>query len=93
MNANELADALKSMETGWFDDLTLKEAATMLRQQQQLIEILNGRIERMIENQSHHEGIAHAGGFEAGWQSAQTEIEALKKQIEIILEANTRSRP
>lgn len=42
------------------------QAATMLRQQQQLIEILNGRIERMIENASHHEGIAHAGGFEQG---------------------------
>ena len=34
MTANELADALKAMESGWFDDLTLKQAATMLRQQQ-----------------------------------------------------------
>ena len=40
MNANELADALKAMESGWFDDLTLKEAATMLRQQQAEIESL-----------------------------------------------------
>ena len=40
MNANELADALKDMESGWFDDLTLKEAATMLRQQQAEIEAL-----------------------------------------------------
>jgi hypothetical protein len=40
MNANELAEALKNMESGWFDDLTLKEAATMLRQQQAEIEAL-----------------------------------------------------
>jgi hypothetical protein len=40
MNANELANALKNMESGWFDDLTLKEAATMLRQQQAEIEAL-----------------------------------------------------
>jgi hypothetical protein len=40
MNANELADALKAMESGWFDDLTLKQAATMLRQQQAEIERL-----------------------------------------------------
>jgi hypothetical protein len=40
MNALELAEALKSMESGWFDDLTLKEAATMLRQQQAEIEAL-----------------------------------------------------
>ena len=31
MTANELADALRDMESGWFDDLTLKEAATILR--------------------------------------------------------------
>jgi hypothetical protein len=43
----------------------------MLRQQQAEIEALNQRIERMIENQSHHEGIAHAGGFEAGYQAAK----------------------
>jgi len=34
MNANELADALETMITGWFDDLTLTQSATMLRQQQ-----------------------------------------------------------
>jgi len=33
------------------------------------IEALNQRIERMIENASHHEGIAHAGGFETGYQA------------------------
>jgi hypothetical protein len=71
MNANELANALESMTTGWFDDLTLNQAATMLRNQQALIENLNGRIERMIENQSHHEGIAHAGGFEQGHEAGR----------------------
>ena len=41
----------------------------MLRQQQAEIEALNQRIERMIENASHNEGIAHAGGFETGYQA------------------------
>jgi hypothetical protein len=40
MNALELADALKNMESGWFDDLTLIEAATMLREQQGEIKAL-----------------------------------------------------
>ena len=40
MNANELADALETMTTGWFDDLTLTQSATMLRQQQAEIEEL-----------------------------------------------------
>ena len=71
MNANELADKLQKLQH-WencedFHQLT----ATMLRQQQQLIEILNGRIERMIENASHHEGIAHAGGFEQGYEAGR----------------------
>ena len=70
MNANELANKLKLF---WHteNDSLFDEAATMLRQQQAEIEALNQRIERMIENASHHEGIAHAGGFEAGWQAAQ----------------------
>ena len=52
MNANELANALKDMESGWFDDLTLKQAATMLRQQQAEIEELKAecnRLYRIIE--------------------------------------------
>ena len=44
MTANELADALKDMESGWFDDLTLKQAATMLRQQQAEIEALKDKL-------------------------------------------------
>ena len=68
MNANELADELEN--TYPFVGV-MEVAATMLRQQQQLIEILNGRIERMIENASHHEGIAHAGGFEVGYEAGR----------------------
>ena len=82
MNANELADELEN--TYPFVGV-MEIAATMLRQQQEqinnlqqwekrqldLIEILNGRIERMIENASHHEGIAHAGGFEAGYEAGR----------------------
>ena len=48
MNANELADALKAMESGWFDDLTLKQAATMLRQQQAEIDKLKNLL---LDNQ------------------------------------------
>ena len=69
MNANELAVIIEHLENARY--IGASKAATMLRQQQVLIEHLNGRIERMIENASHHEGIAHAGGFEAGWQAAQ----------------------
>ena len=64
MNANELADLLEV--DSWYKLVTREEIATMLRQQQVLIENLNGRIERMIEKQSHYEAMAHAGGFEAG---------------------------
>jgi hypothetical protein len=67
--ANELADLLEV--DSWYKLVTREEIATMLRQQQAEIETLNQRIERMIENQSHHEGIAHAGGFEAGYQAAK----------------------
>jgi hypothetical protein len=72
MNANELADKLMSSLTMEYDcDEYMEQAATMLRNQQALIENLNGRIERMIENQSHHEGIAHAGGFEQGHEAGR----------------------
>ena len=64
MNANELADELDNMLNAI--GLTDNRVPTMLRQQQVLIENLNGRIERMIEKQSHYESMAHAGGFEAG---------------------------
>ena len=69
MNANELADALFTVENYYTepqDEVLISQAAAMLRQQQAEIETLNQRIERMIENASHHEGIAHAGGFEQG---------------------------
>ena len=44
MNANELADSLEGMTTGWFDDLTLTQSATMLRQQQAEIEALKDKL-------------------------------------------------
>jgi hypothetical protein len=71
MNANELADEL---ENDYWDSRANKimlESAKMLRNQQALIENLNGRIERIIENQSHHEGIAHAGGYETGYEAGR----------------------
>ena len=64
MNENELAEIIQHLENARY--MGASKAATMLRQQQAEIEVLNQRIERMIENASHHEGIAHAGGFEQG---------------------------
>ena len=66
MNANELANELERPNNWQQENNFTTQAATMLRQQQALIENLNGRIERMIEKQSHYEAMAHAGGFEAG---------------------------
>ena len=83
MNANELADELDGFlkeqeQLPWgTKQVYLDQAATMLRQQQSEIEALNQRIDRMIENQSHHEGIAHAGGFEAGRQQGMKQERAL----------------
>jgi hypothetical protein len=38
MTANELADLLKTFETGWFDDLTIQQASEMLRKQAEEIQ-------------------------------------------------------
>ena len=67
--ANDLADELERPNNWQQENNFTTRAATMLRQQQAEIEALNQRIERMIENASHHEGIAHAGGFETGYQA------------------------
>ena len=77
MNASELANALESMTTGWFDDLTLNQSAIMLRKQEKLIQILNDRIERMLEKQSHYEAMEHAAGFEVGRQLGMKQERAL----------------
>jgi predicted Zn-dependent protease len=80
MNANELADALdwvcENHLTG-IGDADFKATATMLRNQQALIENLNGRIERMIEKQSHYESMEHAAGFEAGRELGMKQERAL----------------
>jgi hypothetical protein len=76
MNANELADELWACFTK-ADWEHVDETVNMLRNQQALIENLNGRIERMIENQSHHEALAHAGGFEAGRELGMKQERAL----------------
>jgi hypothetical protein len=51
------------------------QAVVALREK--LIVELNGRIERMIEKQSHYESMAHAGGFEAGRQQGMKQERAL----------------
>jgi hypothetical protein len=79
MNANELADYLDNNVEAMLmsEQPHLDQAATMLRNQQALIENLNGRIERMIEKQSHYEAMAHSGGFEAGRQQGMKQERAL----------------
>jgi hypothetical protein len=76
MNANELADIVDKWAYKESAEY-LTDAATMLRNQQALIENLNGRIERMIEKQSHYEAMAHSGGFEAGRQQGMKQERAL----------------
>jgi hypothetical protein len=51
------------------------QAVVALREK--LIVELNGRIERMIEKQSHYEAMAHAGGFEAGRELGMKQERAL----------------
>jgi hypothetical protein len=85
--ALELADLLD------FDAKTLNwkafaDAATMLRQQQEQIDKLTAivalremKIERMVEDRSKYEALAHAGGVETGKELAQAEIEALRMML------------
>jgi hypothetical protein len=79
MNANKIAEELENIS--WVQgDGTVKpfqHYADFVRNQQALIENLNGRIERMIEKQSHYEAMAHAGGFEAGRQQGMKQERAL----------------
>jgi hypothetical protein len=87
MNANELADYLDNNVEAMLmsEQQHLDQAANMLRQQQAEIEALNQRIERMIEQASHYEAIAHAGGVEAGKELAQAEIDLLKADMRLLL--------
>jgi hypothetical protein len=75
MNANELAVYLEDITDS--ETSPYRQAATMLRNQQALIENLNGRIERMIEKQSHYESMEHAAGFEAGRELGMKQKRAL----------------
>jgi hypothetical protein len=81
MNANELADALETMTTGWFDDLTLTQAATMLRQQQ--AEITN----KKLVNDTFADLIKLQG---KKIDEQQAEIEALKEPKIPLLEQEIR---
>lgn len=80
MNANELADWITKtyvvMKQG-----KEYEIATMLRQQQAEIEELKTCLiveqehnERMVEDRSKYEALAHAGGVEAGKELAVMEV-------------------
>ena len=80
MNANELAD---DMEGGRFNDINYnkKKAADFVRQQQSEIEELKTCLiveqehnERMVEDRSKYEALAHVGGVEAGKELAVMEV-------------------
>jgi len=75
MNANELANLLEA--DSWYKLVTREEIATMLRQQHVQIEALERSIEALIEKASHHEALAHAGGFEAGRELGMKQERAL----------------
>ena len=80
MNALELADALDWVcenHLVGIGDADFKATAAMLRQQQE-------RIKQLEETQEY---------LYKTHDADKAEIEALKKQLAIILEANTRSRP
>ena len=94
MNANEMADLMILFDSGRIYEHA-EEIATMLRQQQAEIEELKTCLiveqehnERMVEDRSKYEALAHAGGVEAGKELAQAEIEALKQ----IIDANNLSQ-
>jgi HAMP domain-containing protein len=70
MNANELADALKAMESGWFDDLTLKEAADLLR-------ILDGQLAFRIDAVTK---------YQVKVEEQQAEIEMLEAELKAMRE-------
>jgi len=73
MNAKQIADELENIYwiQGDGKSKPFQQYADFVRQQQSEIEALKERIERMIENASHHEGIAHAGGFEQGYEAGR----------------------
>jgi hypothetical protein len=55
----------------------IDKLASVVALREKLIVELNGRIERMIEKQSHYEAMAHAGGFEAGRELGMKQERAL----------------
>ena len=77
MTANELADKLEGYGVIYVKFEYRKQVAAMLRQQQE-------RIKQLEETQEY---------LYKTHDADKAEIEALKKQLAIILEANTRSRP
>ena len=95
MNANELANELERPNNWQQENNFTTQAATMLRQQQEQIDKLTAivalrelKIERMVEDRSKYEALAHVGSVEAGKELAQAEIEALKQ----IIDANNLSQ-
>ena len=74
---------------------TMEDLKSVVRQQQAEIEELKTCLiveqehnERMVEDRSKYEALAHVGGVEAGKKLAQAEIEALKQ----IIDANNLSQ-
>jgi hypothetical protein len=90
MNANEMADMLEGLVTGWFDDLTLIEAATMLRQQQVEIEALKLRVEEVKDTngqlvnlvQLHREEMEKMRQEILMWENADVPTEVMADIVE-----------
>ena len=81
MNANELADELERPNNWQQENNFTTQAATMLRQQQAEIQELKTCLiveqehnERMVEDRSKYEALAHVGGVEAGKELAVMEV-------------------
>jgi hypothetical protein len=88
MNANELADYLDNNVEAMLmsEQQHIDQAATMLRQQQEQIDKLTAivalrelKIERMIEDRSKYEAMAHAGGVEVGKELKTLTDEEIKE--------------
>jgi len=79
MNSKQVADELENIYwiQGDGKGKPFQQYADFVRQQQAEIEALKARIERMIEDRSKYEALAHAGGFEEGRQLGMKQERAL----------------
>ena len=90
MNANEQAVELEHYLKGEEYDRLVWEIPDLLRQQQAEIEALEARIERMVEDRSKYEALAHAGGVEVGKELKTLTDEEIKQVMSKFYSYNPR---